>query len=202
MKSIPADDIDLDREIVRTSFESVMAQILCLIDDQYSGLKKVNCEANLKVSPQDSAFDHALTMVRGFFWLEAWARVNLYILAYVRITHRMKESGCGEASEGVLDLACFLELVRAYPFLCCSWTSVVKGAVHCEYMELGNTHLINTRLSRWNYGIPFRETYDPMKHREEDRYHDPHWKSEKARNQVCWLVKKVGQLFLQIMVRS
>lgn len=47
-----ADPIDPDREIIRTSFESVMSQILCLIDDQYSGLKKVNCHANLKVSHQ------------------------------------------------------------------------------------------------------------------------------------------------------
>jgi hypothetical protein len=78
------------------------------------------------------------------------------------------------------------------PILSCSWTSVVKGAVLCEYMELGNTHLINTRLSRWNYGIPFRETYDPNKHREEDRYPDPFERPARAKNQICWLVKKVS----------
>lgn len=78
------------------------------------------------------------------------------------------------------------------PILSCSWTSVVKVAVHCEYMELGNTHLINNRLSRWNYGIPFRETYDPKKHRAEDRYPDPFQRPARAKNQICWLVKKVS----------
>lgn len=75
---------------------------------------------------------------------------------------------------------------------------MVKGAVHCEYMELGNTHLINTRLSRWYYGIPFSETYDPMKHREEDRYLDPYRKGEKAKNQICWFVRKVCECFCKL----
>jgi hypothetical protein len=50
--------IDPDREIIKTSFESVMSQILCLIDDQRSGLRKVNCEANLKVSTKRPTFGY------------------------------------------------------------------------------------------------------------------------------------------------
>jgi hypothetical protein len=73
----------------------------------------------------------------------------------------------------------------------CSWTSVVKGAVRCEYMALGNINMINTRLSRWNYGIPFSEPFDETKHSLEDKYPWPYGKIDKARNQVLWLVKKV-----------
>lgn len=68
---------------------------------------------------------------------------------------------------------------------------MVKGAVRCEYMALGNINLINTRLSRWNYGISFNEPFDETKHSPEDKYFCPYGKIDKARNQVMWLVKKV-----------
>jgi hypothetical protein len=70
-----------------------------------------------------------------------------------------------------------------------SWTSVVEGAVRCLFMSLGNIHTVNTRLSRWNYGIPYNVRFDPSKHRYEDKFFCPEEKFAKAK-QIEWLIRK------------
>ncbi len=74
------------------------------------------------------------------------------------------------------------------------WTSVVRGAVLCEYMSLGNRELINTRLPRWNYGVRFKETFDPLRHDPKDKEKDERTGQIKARNQIAWLIKRVMSL--------
>lgn len=38
-----------------------------------------------------------------------------------------------------------------------SWTAVVQGAVECEASHYRNVHMVNTRMSSFNYGIVYRQ---------------------------------------------
>lgn len=73
-----------------------------------------------------------------------------------------------------------------------SWTSVVRGAVTCEYLGLGAVTPVNTRLSRWNFGVTYHTTYNASEHDLLDRYKDTETGLFKAKNQVDWLVRKVS----------
>lgn len=74
-----------------------------------------------------------------------------------------------------------------------SWTSVVTGAVRCELMSLGNIEIVNTRLSRWNYGFRYNMRFDPYNddHQIDQVYDCEIEKGVKKARQVAWVVRKV-----------
>lgn len=61
----------------------------------------------------------------------------------------------------------------------------------CEYLGLGAVTPVNTRLSRWNFGVTYHTAFNASKHDLIDRYPDEDTGLFKAKNQIDWLVRKV-----------
>lgn len=76
-----------------------------------------------------------------------------------------------------------------------SWTAICRGAV---LKALTNSALpgpiVQTRISRCNYGTRYHTDYNPTKHLQCDRYLDTVSGRPKARNQLQWYLKRVGSL--------
>ncbi|KIW85159.1 hypothetical protein Z517_00549 [Fonsecaea pedrosoi CBS 271.37] len=143
----------IEPELVRISFESVLPEILSLIDEQDMALEEKGLKEHLK----------GILLVGG--------------LGSSRFVQSRIEQSYPR-SEGV-------KVWRGRS----SWTSVVEGAVRCLFMSLGNIQTINTRLSRWNYGIPYNVRFDPALHRQEDMFYCEDERCAKAK-QIEWLVRK------------
>ncbi|OAP60220.1 hypothetical protein AYL99_05222 [Fonsecaea erecta] len=143
----------IEPELVRISFESILPEILALIDEQDMALEDKRLKGHLK----------GILLVGG--------------LGSSRFVQSRIEQSYPR-SEGV-------KVWRGRS----SWTSVVEGAVRCLFMSLGNIQTINTRLSRWNYGIPYNVRFDRTTHRYEDRFFCEEERCAKAK-QIEWLVRK------------
>ncbi|QDS70181.1 hypothetical protein FKW77_006364 [Venturia effusa] len=155
----------IDSAMLNTSFESIMGQVMILIDDQRDELRRKGLDGKLK----------GVLLVGGF------GASNF-------LHNRVRQEF--PSSEGV-------KIWQADQ----SWTSVVRGAVMCEYLGLGAVTPVNTRLSRWNFGVTYSTTYNPQEHDLTDQYKDPETGALKARNQVDWLVRKGDQISAETRIK-
>lgn len=90
------------------------------------------------------------------------------------------------------------------------WSSICRGATlwgleHSELTKLTaavNDNLtITSRLSRYSYGVPFSEPYDPRRHLAQDRYFDEIEGIYRAGDQMEWLLKRVRDLTPVFLVK-
>lgn len=67
-----------------------------------------------------------------------------------------------------------------------SWTAVVRGAV-----IRGMETIVQTRKSRYHYGVKYWEYFDENIHSEEHKYWDTTREKWLAENQIKWYIAKV-----------
>ena len=111
----------LDDAVVRASFESVMTQIMTLIDGQVDALKTHDLEGKLK----------GVLLVGGFSASE-------YLHQRIREEFPDKDD---------------MKIWRVDT----TWTAVVRGAVAHEISGSSSNAVVRTRLSGYNFGIPYSQ---------------------------------------------
>lgn len=75
-----------------------------------------------------------------------------------------------------------------------SWTAVVRGAV-----IRGMETIVQTRKSRYHYGVKYWEYYDENIHSEEHKYWDTTREKWLAENQIKWYIAKVQDITLALV---
>ncbi len=75
----------------------------------------------------------------------------------------------------------------------CRWTAICRGAV---FKALTNSSLpgtiVQSRISRCNYGTRYQTDFNPRVHLDCDKYIDHVSGRPKARRQIEWYLKRVG----------
>jgi len=69
------------------------------------------------------------------------------------------------------------------------WTAIVRGAV-IRAASTGTSNIVQSRVSRFSYGIAGSPVFDKNLHDNRDRYFDKFYDCHRARNQMDWYVTK------------
>jgi len=74
-----------------------------------------------------------------------------------------------------------------------SWTVISRGAVVKGRSSDVDEEIVTNVISRFSYGVVYNEPFNPAIHAREDRFVCPYENRPKARNQMRWYLRRVGQ---------